>query len=82
MVNVQSPAFARVGTKVELVILDHEKLAEVRARHSGGDLSFRLVRGKDGLARIRFVMPEADEVMFRVRGQTDGPRLVLVRAQH
>jgi hypothetical protein len=24
-------------------------------------------------------MPQADEVMFRVRGETDGPRLVRVR---
>ncbi len=82
MVNVKSPAFARVGEKVELGVLNREQVAEVRARHSGGDLPFKVVKGRDGLARIRFIMPEVDEVMFRVQGQADGPRLVLVRAQH
>jgi hypothetical protein len=81
MVDVQSPTFARVGQKVELVILSDEKPREVLARHAGGDVPFRVVKGKDGRRRIRFTMPEADEVMFRVRGETDGPRLVRVRLQ-
>jgi hypothetical protein len=80
MVDVQSPTFARVGQRVELVILSDEKPSEVLARHAGGDVPFRVVKGKDGRRRIRFTMPEA-EVMFRVRGQTDGPRLVRVRLQ-
>ena len=46
---------------------------------SEGDLSFRVVKGRDGNRRIRFTMPEADEVMFKVRGAIDGPRLVRVR---
>ena len=81
MVNVQSPSFARPGERVELVILTREELAEVRARYSDGDLKFRVVKGKDGLCRIRFVMPATEEVMFRVRDRTDGPRLVRVRAR-
>jgi hypothetical protein len=81
MVNVQSPCFARPGQKVELVILNREWPCEVLARYSDGDVPFRVVKGKDGLRRIKFVMPATEEVMFRVKGQTDGPRLVRVRAE-
>ncbi|HYC77625.1 MAG TPA: hypothetical protein VEI02_08365 [Planctomycetota bacterium] len=80
MVNVMSPSHAAKGQRVELVVvLDHEELAEVRGRYADGDLPFRVVKGRDGNRRIRFVMPDADEVMFKLRGSLDGPRLVRVK---
>jgi hypothetical protein len=79
MVNVLSPSSAPPGRKVELVVLDQQDLSEVRGRFAGGDVRFRVVRGPDGNRRIRFTMPDADEVMFKLRGLIDGPRLVRVR---
>lgn len=79
MVNVLSPPAACPGRKVELVVLDQQDLSEVSGRFAGGDLNFRVVRGRDGNRRIRFTMPDAEEVMFKLRGLLDGPRLVRVK---
>lgn len=79
MVNVLSPSAACPGRRVELVVLDRQDLAEVRGRSTTGEVSFRVVRGRDGNRRIRFTMPDADAVMFKLRGLLDGPRLVRVR---
>lgn len=79
MVKVHSPSHAAPGRKVELVVLDRAVPEEILGRCSEGDLPFRVVRGRDGNRRIRFTMPDAEEVMFKLRDALDGPRLVRVR---